>query len=141
MLNFCCFLVESKKKNVVRRLNERCPVSACETQIRRSTRRNVRSDLQRKRNSRIEATKRSVVSFVPTLLVVSTSRFAYASLVPGVPGGADSTEYVETLTIEDGRMVTSAHQKFAVWREGADANHVYAGRGRSDARIWNRHSN
>ena len=64
-----------------------------------------------KMNSRIEATKG-----VRVVVVRSDPSGCEYKVIRPMPvwfralGGADSTEYVETLTIEDGRMVTSAHQ-------------------------------
>ena len=65
-----------------------------------------------KMNSRIEATKG-----VRVVVVRSDSTGCQYKVIRPMPvwfralGGADSTEYVETLTIEDDRVITSAYQK------------------------------
>tara|TARA_Y100001970_G_C13639890_1_gene558331 strand:+ start:98 stop:559 length:462 start_codon:yes stop_codon:yes gene_type:complete len=64
-----------------------------------------------KMNSRIEATKG-----VRVVIVRSGPTMCEYKVIRPMPvwfrvlGGADSTEYVETLRIEEGRMVTSAYQ-------------------------------
>lgn len=64
-----------------------------------------------KMNSRIEATKG-----VRVVVVRSDPLVCEYKVIRPMPvwfralGGAESTEYVETLRIEDGRMITSAYQ-------------------------------